>query len=89
MRHLRRSLLAGITCAALLSGCSMPHYLGLGSYYAITEVGTGRVYYSESLRHEKRAVVEFRDAQSGAWVSLPQAEVREISKAEFTTGLGQ
>ena len=89
MRHLRRLFLAGIACAALLSGCSLPHVLGLGSYYSITEVGSGRVFYSESLRHEKNGVVEFRDARSGAWVSLPGAAVRDISHAEFRTGLGQ
>ena len=89
MRHLRRSLLAGIACAALLSGCSIPHMLGLGSYYAITEAGSGRVFYSDSLRHEKGGVVEFRDARSGAWVSLPGAAVRDISHAEFRTRLGQ
>ena len=89
MRHLRRLVLAGIAFAALLSGCSLPHVLGLGSYYAITEAGSGRVFYSESLRHEKGGVVEFRDARSGAWVSLPGGQVRDISQAEFHTGLGQ
>jgi len=86
----RRPLLAAMVCAAtLLAGCSMPHMLGLGSYYAVTDEASGRVYYTDNLSREDRGVVEFRDPASGAWVSLRSAKVREISRAEFRAGAPQ
>ncbi len=82
-------LLASLLCSAPLlaagglSGCSMPHVMGLGSYYAVTDDATGRVWYTDNLTREERGVVEFRDPATGAWVSLRAAQVREISDAEF------
>jgi hypothetical protein len=88
-----RRILASLVCAAplLLVGCSlprfsMPHTMGMGSYYAVTDEAAGRVYYTDNLSREPRGVVEFRDSASDAWVSLPAATVREISEAEFKAG---
>jgi len=75
-----------ILAGTLLGGCAMPHVLGLGSYYQVTDTATGMVWYTDRLEREKRGVVEFRDPATGAWVSLPSAEVREISAAEFRAG---
>ena len=90
---LYRRFLASLFCAAplLLAGCSMPHFsmphaMGMGSYYAVTDNGSGRVYYTDNVSREPRGVVEFRDSASDAWVSLPAATVREISEAEFKAG---
>jgi hypothetical protein len=85
-------LLAGPLCTLpllavlTLSGCSMPHVMGLGSYYAVTDDATGRIYYTDNLTREERGVIEFRDPGTGAWVSLGSAQVREISDAEFRAG---
>jgi len=65
---------------------SVPHVMGLGSYYAVTDEASGRVYYTDKLSREAKGVVEFRDSASGAWVSLPGATVREISTDEFRAG---
>ena len=88
-----RRYLASLICAAplVLAGCSMPslsmpHMMGLGSYYAVTDDASGRVYYTDNLSREERGVVEFRDSKSGAWISLSAAQVREISKDEFRAG---
>ena len=70
----------------LLAGCALPHVAGLGAYYAITDVATGRTYYSDNISRETRGVVEFEDSASGARVSIPSATVREISRAEFRAG---
>jgi hypothetical protein len=75
--------------AGLAGGCSMPHVLGMGSYYAVTDPGTGRVYYTDDLEREPRGVVEFRDPVSGASISLRSAEVREIGADEFRAGLAR
>ena len=80
--------LAIFICATplLLAGCALPHVAGLGSYYAITDVASGRIYYSDNLSREGRGVVEFVDSASGARVSIPSATVREISRAEYRAG---
>ncbi len=91
-RRVPARLLASLLCispllaAGGLSGCSMPHVMGLGSYYAVTDDATGRVWYTDNLTREERGVVEFRDPATGAWVSLRSAQVREISDAEFRAG---
>lgn len=88
----RRPFAALVCCMPLLggslvtSGCSMPHVMGLGSYYAVTDQASGRVYYTDQLKREDRGVIEFRDAASGAWVSLPAGSAREITVAEFRAG---
>ncbi len=89
-RHLLPALVCHIPlllgASLLTSGCSTPHVMGLGSYYAITDPSSGRVYYSDSLSREARGVVEFRDRATGAWVSLPGGTVREVSASEFRAG---
>ncbi|MEQ1801666.1 MAG: hypothetical protein ABL989_07080 [Gammaproteobacteria bacterium] len=90
-RRFPGQLLATLICTAPLlggglSGCSMPHVMGLGSYYAVTDEATGRIYYTDNLTREERGVIEFRDPSTGAWVSLKSAQVREISDAEFRAG---
>ncbi len=88
-----RRLLASVLCAAplLMAGCSMPriampHIMGLGSYYAVTDEATGRTYYTDNLSREPRGVIEFEDPASGALISLAAASVREISEAEYRQG---
>jgi len=91
-----RRFLASLICAAplLLAGCSMPHFsmphtMGMGSYYEVTDDFSGRVYYTDDLTREGRGVVEFLDSASGAWISLPSPKVREITEAEFRAGPSQ
>ena len=95
MIYIRR-LLASLACAAplLMAGCSMPriampHIMGLGSYYAVTDDATGRVYYTDNLSREARGVIEFEDPASGALVSLAAASVREISEDEYRRNRSQ
>lgn len=90
VRKLRCRRAATLACAAslVLSACSvsLPHVAGMGSYYAVTDTASGRVYYADKLSREDRGVVEFRDGATGAWVSLESADVREIGKDEFLAG---
>jgi hypothetical protein len=78
--------IAPLLAAGGLSGCSMPHVMGLGSYYAVTDAETSRVWYTDNLTREDRGAIEFRDTATGAWVSLKSAQVREISEAEYRAG---
>ncbi len=93
MSVVTRRLLASLLCAAplLMAGCSMPrvampHIMGLGSYYAVTDQATGQIYYTDNLHRESRGVIEFEHPASGAMISLASASVREISEAEYRQG---
>ncbi|MDH4021914.1 MAG: hypothetical protein OEV14_02190 [Gammaproteobacteria bacterium] len=91
-----RPLLASLICAVplLMAGCSMPrvampHVMGLGTYYEVTDDATGRIYYTDNLRRESRGVIEFEDPASGALISLAAASAREISKDEYRRNRSQ
>jgi hypothetical protein len=88
MNSFARRLLASLVCAVplLTAGCAMPHVMGLGSYYAITDNATGRIYYSDNLKRESRGVIEFVDPDNGALESVPAASVRKISQKEYRQG---
>lgn len=82
-----RLLLAGLVCLApLLNGCSMPHILGMGSYYEVTDPASGQVYFTDDIERRSRGVVEFINPKTDALVSIPGATVRKISKDEFRAG---
>lgn len=83
----RARTLVTALAAALLAACSMPRVLGMGSYYEVTDPATGKVYFADELRREDRGAVEFRDGASGAWVSLPAADYKEISSAAYEAGI--
>jgi len=93
MTNFARRLLASLLCTAplLVAGCAMPriampHIMGFGSYYEVTDDATGRIYYTDNLSRESRGVIEFKDPASGALISLAAASVREISEAEYRQG---
>ena len=83
-----RRFLAVLLCAVplLVAGCSMPHLMGMGRYYAITDAASGRVYYTDNVTHEARGAVEFTNPATGARVSLAGGTVREISEADYRAG---
>lgn len=82
-----RPLLSAILVAATLTACTVPHVMGMGGYYQVTDPATGKVYFADELSREERGAVEFRDGATGAWISLPTAEYRQISSADYEAGL--
>jgi hypothetical protein len=91
-----RCFLIGLLGAVLLqlSGCSMPritvpHVMGLGTYYEVTDNSSGQIYYTDNLRREPHGVIEFEDPGSGAVVSLAGASVREIDESEYRRNRSQ
>ncbi len=81
-------VLLGLICLSL-TACSlpaMPQLPGTGGYYVVTDPVRGTTYYTDRVRREQQGVVEFRDGATGAWVSIPGAELRAISAAEFRDG---
>lgn len=86
-----RPALRGLLVAAILAtgACAMPHVLGMGSYYEVTDTRTGKIYYSDRIEREDNGVVELRNGATKSWVSLPAATVREISEAEYEANVGK
>lgn len=78
--------LAAVLCIAL-AGCSVPHVMGLGSYYQVTDPASGKVYFTRQIEQEDRGVVEFLDDSSDNWVSLAASEVKTVTQAEYEAGL--
>jgi hypothetical protein len=78
---------AGAALCLALAGCSVPHVMGMGSYYQVSDPSSGKVYFTQQVELEDRGVIEFLDASSGTWVSLPAGEVKTITEAEYQAGL--
>ena len=55
--------IAMIAMVAILAGC--------GSYYKVTDPASKRMYYTEDVYQERSGAVKFKDAKTGAQVTLP------------------
>ncbi len=60
---------------------------GCASYYKVTDVQSGKEYYTNDIDAERNGAVKLKDARSGSIVTLQNSEVKEISSKEFETGL--
>ncbi|MGH8682693.1 MAG: hypothetical protein ACREVS_18350 [Burkholderiales bacterium] len=69
-----------VLAAVLVAGCA--------SYYRVTDPGTGRAYYTEKVER-KNGTVMFKDAKTGAEVTMTSSVVLEVSGDEFRKGVGQ
>jgi hypothetical protein len=59
-----------------------------GSYYRVKDTASGRVYYTRDVDTKRRTgAVDFKDAKSGAKVTLQSSEVEKISEADYQKGL--
>ena len=56
------------------------------SYFKVTDPASGKEYYTLDYTH-KGAAVEFKDARTGAKMSLQNADVLEINEKTFLEGL--
>jgi hypothetical protein len=61
-----------------------------GSYYRVKDVSSGRIYYTRDVDTKRRAgTVDFKDAKTGAKVTLQSSEVQKITEAEYQQGLAK
>jgi hypothetical protein len=68
--------------AALVAGCA--------SYYKVTDPSSGRTFYTEKVDRQKGGTtIMFKDAKSGAEVTLPSSEVLEIPSDQYKAATGQ
>jgi len=56
------------------------------TYYKVTDPVTGSVYYTEEVKREGSAAM-FKDARSGAEVTIQNSEIKEVEKKEYNKGL--
>jgi uncharacterized protein YceK len=66
-----------VLAAVLMAGCA--------SYYSVTDPASGRVFYTEKVQRANGTVM-FKDAKTGAEVTLPSSMVLEVSSEEFRKG---
>jgi hypothetical protein len=77
---LRRAFAASMASAVLLVG-------GCASYYKVTDPGSGKVYYTENVNRVGSAT-RFKDAGTGAEVTIQNSEIIQVNKDEFLTNRG-
>jgi hypothetical protein len=61
--------------------------VGCASYYKVTDVQSGKEYYSQDVSNLSGGAVKVLDARTGSIVTLQNSEVKEISNKEFKAGL--
>ena len=67
-----------VLAAVLVAGCA--------TYYRVTDPGTGRAYYTEKVER-KNGTIMFKDAKTGAEVTMTSSVVLEVSSDEFHKGV--
>jgi len=72
-------LILSLSMGLLVTACA--------SYYKVRDPGTGNVYYTEKVSRESGGAAKFKDARSGAEVTIQNSEVKEITKGEYTAGI--
>jgi hypothetical protein len=74
-----------IARGTVLTLLSMVLATGCTTYYRVTDPASRHVYYTDEIKRRERGTIQFRDAKSGADVTLQASEVLEVSSDEFRT----
>ena len=80
MNPLKRFITAAAMglAASLLTACS--------TYYQVTDLQSGRNYYTKDVDNEGSAV-RFKDERTGSVVTVQNSQVRHISKDRYNDGM--
>ncbi len=65
--------------ALMLSACT--------TYYMVKDPNSGKQFYTTSISQKKGQAVVFKDAASGAQVTLQSSQVSEISKDQYKAAI--
>jgi len=60
---------------------------GCTSYHKVTDLNTGKVYYSTDVDRKSSGVVELKDGRTGTTVTLPSSEVQKVTQEEYKRGI--
>jgi hypothetical protein len=63
--------------------------IGCASYYKVTDIGSGKTYFTKDIDRNRDGSILFKDGSSSSTVTLQSSEVLEISKDEFKSNTGK
>ncbi len=78
------ALTVTLAAAVVTGGCT--------KYYQVSDPTGSKTYYTNDFdggRHENSGAVRFKDAKTGAEVTLQSSEVKEIEKKDFEAAVGK
>lgn len=78
---MRLALIIGLVCVMMAVGCA--------SYYKVTDVGSGKTYFTKDIDRNRDGSILFEDESSSSTITLQSSEVMEISKEEFKAKTGK
>ena len=79
MEKTKLLLVIVVGLAVMLGGCA--------SYYQVSDVATGKVYYTKDLHQKKGGAIGFGDAKTKSEITLQSTEVKKINKEQFNVGV--
>jgi len=68
-----------VTVFSMLAACT--------SYYQVTDTVNGGEYYTKKVKNLKSGAVSFKDAKTGAQVTLQNNAVQVVDKAAYQEGI--
>lgn len=63
--------------------------VGCASYYKVTDIGSGKTYFTKDIDRNRDGSILFKDETSSSTVTIQSSEVLEISKDEFKSNTGK
>ncbi len=61
--------------------------VGCTSYRKVTDLNSGKAYYTTQVKYKGSGSVDIKDGKTGARIVLPSSEVQKITKAEYNHGI--
>jgi uncharacterized protein YcfL len=61
--------------------------VGCTSYHRVTDLNSGKAYYTTEINHKDSGAVEIKDGRTGAKVTLPSSKVEQITEDEYKRGI--
>lgn len=83
----RRGLV--LACCLAVTACGSLSLPFVSGRYLVADPATGTDYCASRIRREKGGIVEFRNASTGSWMSVPGATVVELSAADYASCLAR
>ncbi|MBX3359751.1 MAG: hypothetical protein KF745_15140 [Phycisphaeraceae bacterium] len=80
MTSLRSIALSAAALVILTAG-------GCTTYYTVSDVATGKTYYTTKVDRENSGAVKFVDEKSGGTITLQSSDVRKVSKERYEEGI--
>jgi hypothetical protein len=61
--------------------------VGCTSYHKVTDLNSGKAYYTTEVKYKGSGAVDIKDDKTGARIVLPSSEVLKITKEEYNHGI--